>query len=155
MLFIRSDFFRTGTSCCQWTPKSIGKRIVWDFSNFWNCCYFYMETKKKKETPHQKNVFTQPVNIYISMNKNAKAYHCPKLWFILSRCNSIYQGYLLLSTQTITDLVLICLFLPHLWDPANLRVLWSLTRDQKATKLTQQMEQVSYLKFAFLTCNTT
>lgn len=122
---------------CHRNP--LNEKIVWDFNNYWNLCYSYMEKKKR---PHQKYAMTQLVNVYIPMNKPAKAYHCPKLWFTFSRCNSSCQGFLLPSTQNIMLLMPICLFLPHLWDPANLRVLWSSTCDQKATKLAQRTERV-------------
>lgn len=136
-------FFRTGMSCCQWTADLSQKSIEWEDSlRFQQLLKSLLFVYGKEKWPHQKYAMAQLVNIYIPISKPAKAYHCPKLWFTFSRCNSSCQGFLLPSTQNIMLPMPICLFLPHLWDPANLRVLWSSTCDQKATKLTQRTEQV-------------
>lgn len=149
MLFIRSEAHcQTGMSCSQWTANSSQKSIFGTQKLLKLLC---MENKKRTTTKGCADSAFQ--HLYFN-EQPAKAYYCPKLWFTLSRCDSSCQRFLPLSSQNIMLFVPICLSFPHFWYLVNVRVLSSLTWEQKPTKLAQQMKQILYLKSALLTFNT-
>lgn len=148
MLFISSEArCQTGTSCCQWTGNPSQKSI-------WHSKITEIALYVKQKRTTTKGCADSDFQHLHFNEQSTKAYYCPKLWFTLSRCNSSCQRFLLPSLQNIMLLVPICCSFPHFWYPVNVRVLWSLTWEQKPMKLTQQTKQILYLKSALLTFNT-
>lgn len=130
-LFIRSEArCQTGMSRCQWTANPLQKSIL-DTQKLLKL--LYMENKKGSQ---RKDVLIQPFNIYISINNLQKRIIVQE-HDLLSTGGTAAARDSLLSSQNIMLLVPICLSFPHFWYPVNGPVLWSLTWEQKPTKLTE------------------